>query len=81
MRDHVTYLTAGQRYAHPDVRSWRIDQQVIILAVDVDGAGRPHIIYRCPNGRDIRGDAAAFEAAIARGSVVPVSAIGRRTHC
>ncbi len=81
MNDHVTYLTAGQRYAHPDVPCWRTDRQVIILAVDLDGKGRPHILYRRPDGRDIRGDAALFEAAIAAGSIVPVSATGQRFHC
>ena len=81
MNDHATYLTAGQRYAHPDVPCWRTERQVIILAVNLDGRGRPHILYRCPNGRDIRGDAALFEAAIAAGSIVPVVATGRRVHC
>ena len=76
-----TCLAPGQRYAVPGIEAWRTDHQLTILRVGRDARGLACVTYRCPNGQDVTGPAARFEAAVAAGEVVPVAAALRVACC
>lgn len=80
MNTSGTYLALGQRYAMTGLEGWRADQQVLVLAIDLDAALGVCVTYRCPSGQLVRGTAAVFESAVARGEIVPVVG-SRRVAC
>lgn len=76
-----TFLAPGQRYADITTTPWRIDQQLTILQISQQPDGRTVVTYRCFNGTEETTVAAQFEAAIARGLLVPVVGGGRIARC
>jgi hypothetical protein len=76
-----TFLAPGQRYADITTVPWRIDQQLTILQIGQQPDGRTVVTYRCFNGAEETTAATQFEAAIARGLLVPVVGIGRIASC
>jgi len=81
MRAPTTFLAAGQRWIKTDCPSWRADLQITILQVSRGSGQTPRVTYRCPNGDEVRGPAASFEAAVAAGRIVPVSGAGLPGRC
>jgi hypothetical protein len=77
----ATFLAPGQRWARPDLPAWRADLQITILAVLAGPSHAPRVTYRCPNGEQVTGPAASFEAAVAAGEIVPVTGPGRIALC
>jgi hypothetical protein len=77
----ATFLAPGQRWARPDLPAWRADLQITILHVARAPRCAPRVTYRCPNGDEVTGPAASFEAAVAAGDIVPVAGSGRIARC
>ena len=76
-----TYLAPGQRYAPIGLDAWRVDHQITVMHVGRDDGRPPRVTYRCPNGEEVLGLAADFEAAVAGGQLVPVAGTGRIARC
>ena len=76
MAGRRTFLAPGQRYVRADLAPWRADRQLTIVRVDRAPDGAERVAYRCPGGRYAIGAAAAFEAAVAGGRVLPVVGAG-----
>ena len=81
MAGRRTFLAPGQRYVRADLAPWRADRQLTIVRVDRAPDGSERVAYRCPGGRYAIGAAAAFEAAVAGGRLVPVAGTGRIARC
>lgn len=81
MTTSETFLGPGQRYAMTGLAGWRADQQALVLELDRDPALGLCVTYRCPGGQLVRGTAAEFEDAVARGEIVPVVGAGRLASC
>lgn len=76
-----TFLTAGQRFAHPETSPWRLDRQVTIMRVDSDAEGAPRVVSRFPDGMELVVPAAQVEAIVAAGLLVPVAGPMRIICC
>ena len=68
----LTFLSPGQRYSEPDRPAWRTDRQLTIMRVGWDARGLAWVVYRGPDGQEVGGPVAWFEAAVAAGEIVPV---------
>lgn len=81
MMTYGTFLAPGQRYVRPNLAPWRADQQITIVHVARDANQVVKVTYRCPSGREVCGDAAKFEVAVALGDVIPVTGAGLVGRC
>ncbi len=76
-----TFLTAGQRFTHPDTSPWRLDRQLTIIHVGSDAEGSPRVVSRFADGMELVVPAAQVEAIVAAGLLVPVAGPMRIICC
>jgi hypothetical protein len=76
-----TYLAPGQRYTDVAANPWRLDQQLTILHIGERAGGQSVVTYRLLSGGVETASAAQFEAAVAKGLIVPVVGFGRVAAC